>query len=394
VHFNILKSEIQEFINASLEFSIFKLALQKNPFQEIEWSEILNQIACKNKAKTKFPDFFEAQNIVYPSKISLEQTSSFRTAQYKSDIVSGENLADLSGGFGVDSYYFSKKIKNVTHCEINEQLSEIVAHNFNQLKTKNISCFVGDSTDFLKQKNIKFDWIYIDPSRRNTTKGKVFMLQDCLPNVIALQDFYFEYSKNLLLKTAPILDITAGLNELKNVKKIHVIAVNNEVKELLWEIEQQFEGIIEVKTTNFANNLESFDFELSDNKIFSNFGLPQKYIYEPNPAIMKSGGFDEVGIQFSLQKLHQNSHLYTSDDIKSFPGRVFELETCIEYSKLEMKKNLANQKANLTVRNFSETVDEIRKKWKIKDGGNRYCFFTTDKNEQKIVLICKKIKTT
>jgi ubiquinone/menaquinone biosynthesis C-methylase UbiE/glutaredoxin-related protein len=393
VSFKILKSDIQSFINSSLDQSIFKLALQKNPFPEIEWSEIINQIACKNKAKTKLPDFFEAENIIYPSKISLEQTSSFKTAIYKSDIVSGESLIDMTGGFGVDSFYFSKKVNKVIHCEINLELSKIVVHNFKQLKTSNIECYEGDSIDYLKLNKQKFDWMYLDPSRRNLEKDKVFMLKDCLPNVPKLQGFYFEFTDNLLIKTAPILDISAGLSELKFVKTIHIVAVNNEVKELLWEIKKDFVGAIQIKTINFSNQIEHFDFELNKNEQISDFGLPKKYIFEPNSAIMKSGGFDEIGIKFELQKLHQNSHLYTSEIIKDFPGRVFEIENTIEYSKTDMKKNLANLKANITVRNFPETVDEIRKKWKIKDGGNRYCFFATDINDNKIVLICKKIKT-
>ncbi len=323
--FKILHADIQLFIKENLSQSIFKLALQKNPFPDIEWSEILNQISCKNKAKTKLPDFFEAENIIYPSKISLEQTSSFITARYKSEIVSGESLIDLTGGFGVDAYYFSKKIKKIVHCEINNNLSKIVAHNFNQLKTTNIECFDGDSFEFLKNKTYKFDWIYIDPSRRNTSKGKVFMLNDCLPNVPELQDFYYGFANNLLIKTAPILDITAGLSELKNVKKIHIVALHNEVKELLWEIEKNYVGEIEIKSINFSTETEIFKFEKNKKVQISDFCLPQKYIYEPNSAIMKSGGFDQIANQFKLKKLHQNSHLFTSETLIQFPGRVFEI---------------------------------------------------------------------
>ncbi len=374
-----------------MDQSIFKLALQKNPFETVQWSDIINQIACKNKAKTKLPEFFKTENIIYPEKISLEQTSSFRTAIYKSEIVTGENLIDLTGGFGVDAYYFSKKVKNIIHCEINADLSKIVTHNFQQLKTSNIDCYSGDSLDYLKNCKHYFDWIYIDPSRRNDQKGKVFMLKDCLPNVPELQKFYLEFTNNLLIKTAPILDISAGLSELKNVKTIHILAVSNDVKELLWEIKKDYDGEIEIKTVNFSARNEIFKFELNKNSLTSILSLPKKYLYEPNNAIMKSGGFIEVGIQFGLSKLHQNSHLYTSDEVIEFPGRIFELEKSIDYSKTEMKKHLANSKANISIRNFPEAVDEIRKKWKITEGGNKYCFFTTNKNNNKIVLICKKI---
>lgn len=393
MNLEILNPEIQEFINSNIGVSISKLALQKNPFPSVEWISILNQIAAKAKAKDKLPTWFSAQNIIYPSKISIEQTSSEITALHKSLIVSGENLIDLTGGFGIDDYYFSKKIKNVAHCEINEELSSIVNHNFKQLHIENIKCYKGDSTETLLNLDIKWDWIYIDPSRRNDTKGKVFMLKDCLPNVPENLDFYFEKTDSILIKTAPILDISAGISELDHVKTIHIIAADNEVKELLWELRRSYSGSIAIKTINIAKEkAETFEFNLDDTHLEPIFGFPQKYLYEPNSAIMKSGGFDQVGLFYELDKLQKNSHLYTSDQLISFPGRIFEIEKCIPYSKNEMKQHLENQKANITTRNFTDSVESIRKKWKIKEGGNLYCFFTTDQNNSKIVLICTKIK--
>lgn len=393
MNLEILNPEIQEFINSNIGVSISKLALQKNPFPSVEWISILNQIAAKAKAKDKLPTWFSAQNIIYPSKISIEQTSSEITALHKSLIVSGKNLIDLTGGFGVDDYYFSKKIKNVAHCEINEELSSIVNHNFKQLHIENIKCYKGDSTEILLNLDIKWDWIYIDPSRRNDIKGKVFMLKDCLPNVPENLDFYFEKTDSILIKTAPILDISAGISELDHVKTIHIIAADNEVKELLWELRRSYSGSIAIKTINIAKEkAETFEFNLDDTHLEPIFGFPQKYLYEPNSAIMKSGGFDQVGLFYELDKLQKNSHLYTSDQLISFPGRIFEIEKCIPYSKNEMKQHLENQKANITTRNFTDSVESIRKKWKIKEGGNLYCFFTTDQNNSKIVLICTKIK--
>lgn len=387
----LLTPEIQQFISQNTGTDVSKLALMKNPFPDVNWVDILNQISAKAKAKQKLPTWFSTENIIYPSKISVEQTSSEATALYKSQLVSGESLIDLSGGFGVDDYYFSKKIKKVYHCEINPELSEIVAHNCNQLKADNIVCISGDSYETLQNLNQKMDWIYIDPSRRNDQKGKVFMLKDCLPNVPELLDFYFTFSNHILIKTAPILDISAGLSELKNVKSVHIVALDNEVKELLWEIEKDFSGEIIIKTVNISKEkTDSFDFILSE-EVYANLALPKQYLYEPNSAIMKSGGFEHIGNRFDLAKLHQHSHLYTSDELIDFPGRIFKIETQIPYNKPEMKANLENQKANITTRNFPDSVETIRKKWKIKDGGNKYCFFTTDKNNDKIVLICSKI---
>ncbi|MEP6804168.1 MAG: class I SAM-dependent methyltransferase, partial [Flavobacterium sp.] len=297
-----------------------------------------------------------------------------------------------TGGFGVDDYYFSKKFKNIAHCEINEDLSAIVKHNFEQLKVTNCTFYADDSTTVLNGLNQKWDWIYIDPSRRNDAKGKVFMLKDCLPNVPDLLDFYFEKSNSILIKTAPLLDISAGLSELKFVKNIHIIALENEVKELLFEIHHHYSGDITIKTANIVKDkTETFEFVLGNDSLFPSYHLPQRYVYEPNSAIMKSGGFDEVSAVFDINKLHKHSHLYSSDALIDFPGRRFEVTKVIPYSKNEMKTELTNQQANVTTRNFPDTVENIRKKWKIKNGGNLYCFFTTDKNENKIVLICRKI---
>lgn len=390
MNFDFLNIDVQNFINDQLDQNIAKLALQKNPFPNIEWKTIIGQIESKAKAKEKLPTWFSTTNIVYPPKISIEQTSSEITALYKSNLITGTNLIDLTGGLGVDDFYFAKKFNKVVHCEINPELSAITAHNFKQLKAANIECKTGDSQNTLCSIEQTWDWIYIDPSRRSESKGKVFMLKDCLPNVPENIDLYFSKSKSILIKTAPLLDITAGLSELKNVKTIHIIAINNEVKELLWELHKEYIGSTSIKTVNIHKNKEE-KFELPENDTPPSYGLPEEYLYEPNSAIMKSGGFDAVSSVFKLNKLHANSHLYTNSELIDFPGRRFKINKQLNYNKLELKTNLVNQKANITTRNFSESVENIRKKWKIKDGGNSYCFFTTDINNNKIVLICSKI---
>ncbi|OCB74883.1 class I SAM-dependent methyltransferase [Flavobacterium crassostreae] len=389
----LLSNEVQNFITENIPTSVAKLALQKNPFPDIEWSTILKQIEAKAKAKQKLPSWFATDKIIYPSKISIEQTSSESTAKYKSSLISGKNLIDLTGGFGVDDYYFSKKMNTIAHCEINPELAAIVKHNFTKLQANNIICYTGDSATTLSSLNTKWDWIYIDPSRRNDAKGKVFMLQDCLPNVPENLNFYFKYSTSILVKTAPLLDITAGLTELNNVKTIHIIALDNEVKELLWELHKDYSGNTTIATVNLTKDkLEHFSFIMQAPIGNAKYSLPQKYLYEPNSAIMKSGGFDAVSQFYNIKKLHKHSHLYTSDSILDFPGRVFDIQTTFTYSKAPMQTYLKNTKSNVTTRNFPETVEKIRKKWDIKDGGTLYTFFTTDINNNKIVLICNKIK--
>ncbi len=389
---SILSEEIQTYINANITADVLVLALQKNKFTTTIWTLILSQIAAKQKAKAKLPTWFNALNIYYPNKIALEQTSSEKTAAYKSELISGTKLIDLTGGFGVDDFYFAKTMSKVIHCEINSDLSEIVAHNFRQLPIKNIECITGDSTDILKKLKQQFDWIYCDPSRRNEIKGKVFMLKDCLPDVPDLVDFYFDSAPNIMIKTAPILDISAGISELKNVKAIHIVAVENEVKELLWILEKNYCGNIQMMTANLKKEqTESFTFEYGNSKV-SKYSLPKKYLFEPNASIMKSGGFDAVTTHFEVTKLHPHSHLYTSDQLLDFPGRIFEIESYFEYHKSNMKSFLEGKKANITSRNFPESVENIRKKWKINDGGTLYTFFTTDVNNHKIVLLCSKLK--
>lgn len=388
----LLNPAIQAFIDDNIGVNISKLALQKNPFPESNWITVLSQIEAKTKAKNKLPTWFATKNIIYPSKISIEQTSSETTASYKASIVSGKSLIDLTGGFGVDDYYFAKKIEKVSHCEINPALSTIVQHNFKQLNILNITCHSADSMDTLKALKTTWDWIYIDPSRRNDAKGKVFMLKDCLPNVPENLAFYFKKSNAILIKTAPLLDISAGLSELQHVKTIHIVAIENEVKELLWELHNSFSGNISIKTRNILKDkTEIFDFVPNESSTFTSYSLPQTYLYEPNSAIMKSGGFDALGTFYNLNKLHKHSHLYTSNNLISFPGRIFIIEKTVPYNKTEMKNYLEKSQANITTRNFPDSVESIRKKWKIKDGGKNYCFFTTDSNNHKIVLICTKI---
>ena len=388
----LLQLKVQEFISQNLNQDVSLLSFQKNPFPEINWLVIINQIIAKKKSQIKLPTWFNVDNVVFPDSISVEQTSSEIAAKHKSNLISGQVLVDLTGGFGVDSFYFSKKFTKVIHCEINSQLSQIVKHNFKLLKANNIECELGDGFEILQNLPYKIDWIYVDPSRRSDLKGKVFMLQDCLPNVPTLLPDYFVYTNKILVKTAPILDITAGLLELKNVKNIHIIAINNEVKELLWEIWKDYDNSITIKTCNYIKDaIQTFNFDNDANVEECDYSLPKKYLYEPNAAILKSGAFNAVAIQFNVAKLHQHSHLYTSDELIEFPGRVFIINHYFEFSNNTMKKQLQNSKSNITIRNFPLTVENIRKKWKILDGGNQYSFFTTDLNNNKIVLICEKI---
>lgn len=385
----ILYTEVQDFINENLNTDTGKLIFKKSNFSGVAMREIVQQIEGKRKAKEKLPTWFKTNAIYYPPKINLEQTSSETTARYKSKLVSGKSLADLTGGLGIDSYYFSKEIKEVFHFETNKTLSEIARHNFSQLKV-NINCIHQDGIEAIKNKT--FDCIYIDPSRRSDVKGKVFLLSDCEPDVVKNLDYFLERCSILLIKTSPMLDISAGLKELHSVCEIHIVAVENEVKELLWLIKKVNSSNILIKTINISkNNLKTFETEFVFEETIS-FSSPKKYLYEPNAAIMKSGMFQALAERFQVKKLAVNTHLFTSDALVEFPGRKFEIEKILPYKKKGLIEFVQGIKANVTTRNFPETVDSLKKRWKISDGGDTHLFFTTDNENNKLVVFCRKIK--
>ena len=394
MNISILHTEIQDFIDAHLKADISSILLKGTNFEAVETNEIIEQIEAKKRSEKKLPTWFKGENIYFPNKLNIEQTSSEITARHKADLMQGDAIIDLTGGFGVDCYYFSKRFNKVTHCEINPKLSQIVNHNYKQLNVENINTQTVDGIEYLKSLNSNFDWIYIDPSRRHDSKGKVFFLNDCLPNVPAHLDLLFKRSKKIMIKTSPLLDLSVGIGELEHVKTIHVVSVNNEVKELLWVLEAGFNGNISIETCNIKKDKENvFSFILDEEKITeSDYSLPLTYLYEPNSAILKSGAFHSVSKQLKISKLHKHSHLYTSDKLIDFPGRAFKIEYILPYNKKEIKKrNL--KKANITTRNFPETVQNIRKKFNIKDGGDLYVFFTTDLENNKMVLITKRVNS-
>jgi len=388
---HILNKEVQDFINSNLKSNLTQLILKGSPFSLVSIQEIAEQIVAKNKCKTKLPTWYNTPSIYFSNKLNIEQTSSEIAAKYKANLVFGNSIIDITGGFGVDTFYFSQKVKNVTHCEINKELSVIVSHNLKQLNIENIKTIKGDGIEYLLKNNTKYDWIYADPSRRNDLKGKVFLLKDCFPNIPDNLNLLFDKSDYILLKVSPILDIKSTINELKFVKEIHIVAVQNEVKELLFVLEKNYSKTIDIKTVNFnKTNTQHFNFKLFKES-FATFSEPKKYIYEPNAAILKSGGFNQVSEHLKIAKLHPHSHLYTSNNLVEFSGRRFKINYTISYDRKLIKKLIPSKKANITTRNFPETVAQIRKKTKLSDGGNQYLFFTTDINNKHLVLICEKV---
>lgn len=388
----ILHPEVQDFILKNRKEDLAKLILKGSPFSAVNIQEIAIQISAINKAEKKLPTWFSHKNIIYPEALNLEQTSSETTAEYKASLVSGEDLIDLTGGFGIDDYFFADSFHEVFHCEMNLNLSKLVTHNFKVLGKRNIKTIKGDSIEYLKSENRRFSWIYLDPARRDDYGGKVFHLNQCTPNVPELLNLLFTRSENILVKTSPLLDLKAGILELKFVKEIHIVSVNNEVKELLWVLQKEYKGHPLIKTVNFLKDeTQEFDAGYNEDQEKYSLSLPKKFLYEPNPAIMKSGLFGSLSRNTNTSKLHSNSHLYTSENLIKFPGRSFEILDIMSYNKKYLKKNFKLEKANITTRNFPKSVEALRVELKIKDGGDQYLFFTTDMENNKIVIKCKKV---
>ncbi|WP_179338511.1 class I SAM-dependent methyltransferase [Winogradskyella ludwigii] len=389
---DLLHIDIQNYIKENLNSDISDLLLKGVPFKTIDSKSIIEQIEAKKRCHKKLPTWFNTKNIYFPNKLNIEQTSSEKTADYKAHLISEKSIIDLTGGFGIDAYYFSKQVEHVTHCEINTELSEIVNHNFKALNISNITCLNENGIEALKRIDKPFDWVYIDPSRRDSAKQKVFLLADCEPNIKTFQDLFLKYAKNVMVKTSPLLDLSATLADLKHVKEIHIVALNNEVKELLWILERDFEGTIIAKTVNLKkDNLQNFEFNLKDeSEAHVNYNKPLTYLYEPNAAVLKSGGFNSVSEILNIDKLHKHSHLYTSETLLDFPGRRFKIEKILPFNKKIFSKEKIT-KANITTRNFPLSVSDIRKKLKVKDGGTTYLFFTTDCDNSKIILVCSQL---
>lgn len=383
----LLAEAIQNYINANLNADVNQIALAKSPFEGIASAELATQITAKKKSEKKLPTWFGTENIYYPPVISIEQTSSEITAKYKSKLAKGDTLIDITGGFGVDAYYFAKKVKEVTHCEINPELSAIAQHNAEALQVNNIKFRAEDGIAYIQHTDATFDTIYVDPARR-AEKGKVFMLKDCTPDVVGNMAILLEKSSRIIIKTAPLLDISAGLAELNQVSEIHIVSIKNECKELLWVIDKGFNQDPKIIATTLNNGIEKdFSFYWPSVNAAVQFAEnlnTDHYLYEPDAALLKSGAFNLIGTTYGLLKLHPQTQLYISDLInKEFPGRVFKIEEILSTGEL---KKQANLKGNVIVRNYPAKPEDLVKKYKIKADQEQFLIFTKLANGENVIL--------
>ena len=388
---NILDKNVQDYISKNLSTNVFEIILKKQIFPRVTNKEIAEQISAKAKSKKKLPTYFNTPNIYFPNKVNIEQTSSEKTAEFKSKIVTGNTMIDATGGFGVDSMYFSKEFKKTVYIEENKELFEIVKVNSNKLGLNNIKHLNDDGIKYVKKIDTVIDLLYIDPSRRNKENKKVHFLSDCTPLIDydlieSLQNF-----KTILIKCSPIIDLKKTINDLKVVSKIYIVGINNEVKEVLFKLNKQSNNDIKIKCIDLCNRELDFEFSINDidNKKNNDYSKVLNYLYEPNSMILKSGAFSLICDRYDVKKLNTNSHLYTSKELIDFPGRVFVVDSVVNYCKRNLK-DLNISKANITTRNFPIDVKDIRKKSKILDGGEDYLFFTTNHLNEQIIIKTKK----
>ena len=388
---------IQKFILEHQDDDPAVLLLAASKYPDVPLREVATQIKARQKAKHKIPSWYRTENIIFPPALSMEQCSSEATARLKSEWLWGDKLIDLTGGAGIDTYFLSKRFNRTYYVEKKTELGLLAKHNFARLQDTNVQINITDALDFLKGDVFPVDWIYIDPARRNDHNAKVFRLSDCQPDVTKISDFLFRRTDNVLIKTSPMLDIKQALKELKNVKRVCVVAIKNEVKEVLYVIRKGFDQSPDIDTINIIKpgDRELFSYR-SDNESGAKvtFDYPKSYLYEPNTAILKAGGFKTVGDCFSLSKLHPHSHLYTSDQyVKDFPGRKFKILAISKLNKKEVQAHIPGCKANITTRNFPFPVDVVRKKTGLKPGGDYYVFATTNTDQKLVLLVCVKARS-
>ena len=372
---------VQQYIFSHENTDLAGLVLRHKAILGIPTAQLIEQIATRKKAKEKLPLYYNTPGIVFPPPLNFEQTSSEATARYKSEMIAqlvGSDTgcgADLTGGFGVDTFFSSKKFKTIHYVEPDVSLLEIARHNHHLLGADNIQYHATTAEHFLATAPPSLDFIYADPSRRIEGKKRVHALRDAQPDILALETPIFARTGLLLLKASPLLDIQAGMDQLSFVKRVVIISVNNECKELLFISEKDFAGIATIEAVNIYDKaIESLEFSFPEERgQVITFSDPLTYLYEPNASILKAGAFKTITTRFDVQKISANTHLYTSDQlIDDFPGRKFLIEASVKPDISALKKFFPDGKANVTTRNYPLAAEALRKKLRLRDGGENF----------------------
>lgn len=381
-----------------------ELALQRKRFAHLsdeEWRWMLQQVEGRQRTHDKLPTFAQIEDWWYPIRLSCEQCSSEATARYKAAIIRqlGEKqdiLIDLTGGYGVDTYFLSEQTTQAHYVERNEELCRIAQHNF-QIANKPIHVHNTSAEDFLAQYSMagsvssdvkKEVVVYLDPARRDAHGGKVFRIEDCEPNVIKILPSLRAISDTILIKFSPMLDITSALQSLGNEWNVHVVALHNEVKEIIFVTGNN--RIHAVNILHEGNNQFSFTRSEEKSALCAMADCICEYIYEPNAAIIKAGAFRLVSERYQLHKLDHNTHLYTADQlIEDFPGRVWQVVA----QPIKNQRDIATlgiQRAAILTRNYPLTPKQLRKKFKLQESDSYFLIGARIANKP-ILLLTKRV---
>lgn len=372
---------MQKYIDEHKVDDLRKIILKNKELFGIPTGVLLAQIATKRKAKEKLPLYHSTKGMIYPPPENLEQSSSQATALYKSELIkklrdhSEFTGVDLTGGYGVDTFFISRAVQRMHYVEPDPFLLELANYSHQLLGATNIEYHQNTAGEFLNIPG-KFDFMFVDPSRKTNLKKKVYGLEDSQPNISELIHQIFARTTRLIIKASPLFDIQAGIAKIPFVSEVHVISVQNECKELLFVSEINTEGTPSIKAVNIVQGGEaqelSFDFPEEQGRVIT-FSEPLQYLFEPNAAILKAGAFKTVAARFQLQKIHPNTHLYTAArPVDSFPGRKFEIEALVRLDAREIKRYFPDGKANVTTRNYPLNPEALKKKTGLKDGGEKY----------------------
>ena len=394
----MIDQALEKFITENLQEPLEKIIFKVRSRFAVDPQFVVAQINGRKKVVKKIPSWAEVQGLQFPSVLSFEQCSSQSTAQYKARLIKGHSMIDLTGGFGVDSFFLAKNFAEVDYVEKNEELLALVNSNFKQLGATNITLHAGDGLAFLNQKKEKVDWIYVDPSRRNKEKGKVFLIEDCEPDIKSHLPLLLSKADQLLIKFSPMLDLEEILKKLPGVCRIIIVSLKNECKEVLVHIDGKArarqEIIIEAVDLNAEKETESF---ISNAQQKNNtpvvFGTPQTYIYEPNKSILKAGVQNHLAKNLNLKKMAANSNFFSSEElIATFPGRIFLKKETTKGKRKLIQKHLDGGKANVIARNYPLNAAQIYQQFKIIPGGGVYLLATTLEDGEKVVLVAERVK--
>lgn len=397
-----------EFIREYRERDIRQLALQANRFPDVDMPYALDQIQGWQIARRKLPKWAACDGVIFPPHLSMEQCSSEPTAQYKLNLAMewtcrvghAGRMTDLTGGFGVDFSFTSCAFAAATYVERNEQLCHIVEHNLPLLGLDNATVVCADAVEYLSTVEPQ-TMLFLDPARRDEHGAKTVMLADCTPDVVQLLPKLLEKSRFTMLKLSPMLDWHKAVDDLQGaVREVHIVSVGGECKELLLVLSTVVESELKVycadlSTASDTSSLFVYTPGSSAPVANSTFNIQHStFLHEPNASIMKAGCFDELAAAYGVSPVSRNSHLFLSDEpVEGFPGRSFVVERVTTMNKGELRKALVGiEKANIATRNFPLTVAELRRRLKIKDGGDVYIFATTTAEGEHLLLISRKYR--